>query len=138
MAVKAGKCGLHHAVTVYPQRACYQHSTGMNVLSMQIARPHSPLLNLPAVCRRWKIADSLLNRFTMRSSQIESSSFCFFFFYSWLCLQTLIWVCKTVWLDPVEKLTMRFWRCWNQKPSNNVVCSVDLQEFSNMKGNMLS
>ena len=44
MAVKAEKCGLHHAVTVYTQRACYQQSADMNMLSMQIAWPHSPLL----------------------------------------------------------------------------------------------
>lgn len=57
-AAKAGICGLHHTTTVCPQRACYQHSAGMSVLSMQIARPRSRHANLSAVCRQQMIADS--------------------------------------------------------------------------------
>ena len=74
-AVKAGKSGLHHAVTVYPQRACYQHSTGMNVLSMQITRPHAPLLScLLSVCSN---AWLLINV----SMGIQSADSLFFFLF---------------------------------------------------------
>ena len=38
------KCGLDHVVTVSPQRACYQHSAGTSVPSVQTAWPQSCLL----------------------------------------------------------------------------------------------